>query len=333
MIGLMTAVLVATATCCEVRPVAGEAASLLPKDRQFKLVWNDEFNGTALDASKWMYRTNFWGRKAHWFATHADNAVEVRNGELHMKLVKRPDGQFVSPQLQTGEIMWDIPADPNAKGFWPLPARKPPLFEHRYGYYECRFRLQKKGGWWSAFWMQTASNGVTLDPATSGVEHDIMESFFPGDIIAHCFHYNGYGPDHQKFLLPRCEDAFAKEVTASVGSEDFHVIGLFWEPDGYTIYLDGVPRGPKVGGEGNEAVSHVPEFILLTTECKWYRTKRMTGLPHEDLEGAWAAKDDFVVDYVRVFDEVSAARSDGTKSRRPASAKATGRPEEWERDQ
>ena len=80
-------------------------------------------------------------------------------------------------------------------------------------------------------------------------------------------------------------------------------------------------------------MSHVPEFILLTTECKWYRTKKMTGLPHEDLEGAWAAKDDFVVDYVRVFDEVSAVRNDGAKGRRPVSAKASGRPEEWERGQ
>lgn len=327
----MIATVLLAAACHSVTPVAGEAVSFLPADREFKLVWNDEFNGNALDASKWMYRTNFWGRKAHWFATPEDNAVEVRDGKLHMKLVKRPDGQFVSPQLQTGELMWDIPADPNAKGFFPLPKRQPPLFEHRYGYYECRFRLQKKSGWWSAFWMQTASNGVTLDPATSGIEHDIMESFFPGDIIAACFHYNGYGPDHQKFLLPRCDDAFSEEGTAHVGSEDFHVMGLLWEPDGYTIYLDGVPRGPKVGNEGNEAVSQIPEFILLTTECKWYRTKKMTGLPHQDLEAAWAAKDDFVVDYVRVFDEVSRGGIAGGKGRKPVVSKGNNHPEEWER--
>ena len=24
---------------------------------------------------------------------------------------------------------------------------------HRYGYYECRCRLQQMPGWWSAFWM------------------------------------------------------------------------------------------------------------------------------------------------------------------------------------
>ena len=48
--------------------VEGRAPSLLPEGRSFRLVWHDEFDGTALDESKWSYRTNFWGRRAHWFA-------------------------------------------------------------------------------------------------------------------------------------------------------------------------------------------------------------------------------------------------------------------------
>ena len=47
---------------CEcVATVEGREASLLPKGRQFKLVWNDEFEGDRLDDSKWGWRTNFWG--------------------------------------------------------------------------------------------------------------------------------------------------------------------------------------------------------------------------------------------------------------------------------
>ena len=136
--------------CESVATVEGREASLLPKGRQFKLVWNDEFDGDRLDDSKWGWRTNFWGRPAHWFATPEDNAHEVKDGLLHLKLVKRPDGQFVSPQLQTGEIVWDVPPAENSKNFWPLPKRGKPKFTHRYGYYECRCRLQQKPGWWSA---------------------------------------------------------------------------------------------------------------------------------------------------------------------------------------
>ena len=98
--------------CESVATVNGREPSLLPKGRKFSLVWHDEFDGDALDASKWGWRTNFWGRSAHWFATPEDSAHEVKDGLLHLKLVKRPDGQFVSPQLQTGEIVWVPGASP-----------------------------------------------------------------------------------------------------------------------------------------------------------------------------------------------------------------------------
>ena len=100
--------------CREAEPVAGEAPSLLPRGKRFRLVWNDEFDGDALDGSKWGYRTTFWGRRAHWFATPDDGAVVVKDGLCHLKIVKRPDGQFVSPQLQTGELVWDVPRERKA---------------------------------------------------------------------------------------------------------------------------------------------------------------------------------------------------------------------------
>ena len=78
-----------TAQCKGVVAVEGREASLLPPGKKFKLVWNDEFDGDRLDASKWSYRTNFWGQRAYWFATPEDNAVEVKDGLLHLKLVKK----------------------------------------------------------------------------------------------------------------------------------------------------------------------------------------------------------------------------------------------------
>ena len=296
----------AETACVEARSVAGEAPSLLPRGKSFKLIWNDEFNGTQLDASKWSYRTNFWGRRAHWFAAPGDGAVEVKDGRVHLKIVKKGNGQFVSPQLQTGELMWDISWDENRKGFFPLPKREKPKFVHKYGYYECRFRLQRKEGWWSAFWMQTEQQGCTTDPAISGIEHDIMEAFHPGEIIAHCFHANGYSHDYLGFKTPRVKDAFETNAVVRVGSDDFHLIGMLWEPDGYAVFIDGVQHGPKVGTGEGEAVSHVPEFVLLTTECHPYRQDRMTKQPdaalRQTLEAAVAAGDAFVVDFVRVYD-------------------------------
>ena len=192
-----------TAQCKGVVAVEGREPSLLPQGKKFKLVWNDEFDGDRLDVSKWSYRTNFWGQRAYWFATPEDNAVEVKDGLLHLKIVKKADGQFVSPQLQTGELVWDVPHEENPKGFWPLPKREKAKFMHRYGYYECRCRLQQMPGWWSAFWMQTPTQGCSLDPRVAGIEHDIMESFEVGEVIPHHFHANGYGADYLGFSVPR----------------------------------------------------------------------------------------------------------------------------------
>lgn len=281
--------------CRAVEAVPGESPSLLPEGRNLRLVWHDEFDGDALDATKWGYRTNFWGRPAHWFAKPSDNAVEVRDGLLRLKLVRRPDGQFVSPQLQTGELMWDIPHEANPKGFWPLGRRERPKFLKRYGYFECRARLQQLPGWWSAFWMQSESQGVTLDPGVSGIEHDIMESFDPGEVIPACFHANGYGADYQGFRIPVVAENRMAMLT--VDKAAFHVFGMLWTPEGYEIYVDG-----RLRGKSAKAVSHVPEFVLLTTEAKWYRNGRMTGKGVPELEAAAAAGDAFVVDYVRVYD-------------------------------
>ena len=286
--------------CENVVAVEGREPSLLPKGKNFKLIWNDEFDGERLDDSKWGYRTNFWGRKAHWFATPEDNAVEVKDGLLRMKLLKRADGQFISPQLQTGEIIWDVPADQNGKGFWPFVKREKPKFMHRYGYYECRCRLQQKPGWSSAFWIQAPMQGCSLDPRRAGIEHDIMESFEPGKVIPHCFHFGGYGAEHRCFKSPRVKKN--ADGLLALDKTKFHVFGLLWEPDGYTVFINGKQHGPKVGRGRGEAVSETEEFILLTTEAKWFRNNRMTGKGVPELEKALG--DEFLVDYVRVYDIV-----------------------------
>ena len=288
--------------CTSRETVAGEPASLLPPGKDFKLVWHDEFNGTQLDTSKWGYRTNFWGRRAHWFAAPEDNAVEVKDGKVHLKIVKKPDGQFVSPQLQTGELLWDYVPLANPKGFWPLGKREPAKFTHKYGYYECRCRLQREADGGSAFWMQTEMQGASLDPAQAGIEQDIMESFVPGEVIPHWFHYNGYGADYKGFRTPRVKKE--SEGTIKLDKTQYHTFGLLWEPDGYTVFVDGVQHGEKVGREGKEAVSQTEEFILISTECRWYRNDRMTGKGAPGLENAAAKNDAFVVDFVRVYDIV-----------------------------
>ena len=282
--------------CENVEVIKNESPSMLPSGRKLKLSWNDEFNGDKLDTSKWSYRTNFWGQRAHWFAAPEDNAVEVKDGKAFLKLVKLPNGQFVSPQLQTGELLWDNVEVKNRKVFWPFAKREKPKFLQKYGYYECRCRLQQLPGWWSAFWMQTEAQGTTLDPRVSGIEHDIMESFAPGVVIPACFHYNGYGPDYKGFRIPDCPLKSLSNI--KLDEKEYHTFGLLWEPTGYSVYVDGRLRGKS---KAEDPVSQIPQFVLISTEAKWYRNDRMKGKGVPELEDAVKGNDAFIVDYVRVF--------------------------------
>jgi len=296
----------AAQTCRSCVAVAGEAPSLLPTDREFRLTWHDEFTGARLDDAKWSYRTNFWGKRADWFALPADNAVEVTNGLARLKIVRRTDGSFCSPQLQTGGLLWDDLQPASGPGVaWPFAPRQPPKFMHRYGYYECRAKLQAHEGWWTAFWLQAPANGATLDPRRSGVECDILESFTPGEHIVHAFHYNGCGKEYRRFnaqrapYTPTPDGAF--KLGFPIATNAFHTVGLLWEPDGYTVFVDGRQSGYKVGASGDEVVSQVEQFVLLTTELKGCR--KGTG-PEPAVADAWAAGDAFEVDFVRVYDLV-----------------------------
>ena len=285
--------------CESVAAVEGREPSLLPKGVKLNLVWHDEFDGDSLDDSKWSYRTNYWrrGGRANWFAAPEDGAVEVKDGLLRLKLLKKPDGQFVSPQLQTGELMWDMLQAGGSSTGWMLPNREKPKFMHRYGYYECRCRLQQMPGWWSAFWMQSPMQGCSLDPRRAGIEHDIMESFDPGEVIPHCFHANGFGAEYRGYKCPRVKEN--DEALLSLDKTQFHLFGMLWEPDGYTMFVDGRQHGPKVGRGEGESVSQTEEFVLLTTEAKWYRRNDK---PVPELEAAASSGDEFLVDYVRVYD-------------------------------
>lgn len=260
--------------------------SFLP-DGDWRLVWNDEFDGTELDTSKWGFRLNFWGKP---FDAYTDKGV-VLDGNSHIELHRvECNGCYVSPQLQTGSNSFDIPKNGtqnpwNQNEIWPLGPTEKPKFVHRYGYYECRCKFQNEPNvMWSAFWTQSPSIGTRFEPEWCGIESDIMECFESGKATTGNI-MGGYGVQFReegrvKYSLDDTKDGW-------------HYFGMNWQPDGYDFYCDG-----KLVSHCEEHVSHVPQFILLTTEVQGYRSSK----PYA-IEGEF--KDDaFIVDFVRVFDRV-----------------------------
>jgi beta-glucanase (GH16 family) len=272
----------------------GHADSFLPEGKGWKMVWNDEFDGTELDTSKWGFRRNFWGKP---FPTFTDEGIEL-DGKSHMRMhLIEKDGEFYSPHLQTGSLTYDLPKDTD--GFWPFGKYEEPKFMHKFGYYEIRCRLPKNDGWHAAFWLQAPAVGGHPNPKYGGIECDIMENYrqhkFNEIICGNLwdgYGKNGKGNGHFKYQFEETVDGW-------------HYYAVDWSKNGYVFYADG-----KEVGRVDAPVSEVEQFILVSTECAGYRgdgfsapKDHKAGTPCELLKEA--VPDYFEVDHVRVFDEVS----------------------------
>ncbi len=265
--------------------VENHAPSLLPDGKHFQLVWQDEFDGTELDTSKWDYRLSMMGKE---HPAWTDKGVHLDGEGNCVFTLTTEDGRPVSSQLQTGYNFMDAVVERTKFGDdhlqWNIGKLRENKFVHAHGYFECRCRLQKSPGWWTAFWLQSPIIGTSLDPAYTGAEVDIMESFSPGRVVGHNVFTGGYGLDMKREQVGGDLD---------IDTDTFHTYGVLWDENGYVFYVDGVEDGRVT-----THISHCPQFILISTEVNGYRHAT-----HAPTEEAYAAVGDtFLVDYVRVYD-------------------------------
>lgn len=227
-----------------------------PDGKSWKVIWHDEFEGDSLDETKWTYRPD-GKRKGGWWSK---KAISLDG-----------DGHLVITTFMGGDKPTDGCVTTQGK------------FEHSFGYYVARVKLQKEPGHWSAFWITGTGVGRVGDGGRDGTEIDIMEKPWLDDRVQHAFHWDGYGKDHKS-------EGFKAKVPGVM--DGWRTFGLLWLPDEYIFYVDGKETWrSKAGG-----VCQVPQYMLLSDEIgSWAGDITKAKLP-----------DRFLVDYVRVYDLVDA---------------------------
>jgi beta-glucanase (GH16 family) len=205
-------------------PMSGKKFS--PQKLGYHLSWEDNFNGSQLDTTKWKVR-GIGKRRLDWVNKEA---VRVEDGCLKLYALQKGD------TLMSGAVGTQD------------------LFMSKYGYYECRAQLQKSPGVWGAFWIQSKQISQGEDPAVYGAEIDIMEFFkkLGTDIVSHNVHW-AYGPHQQS---THGMQSYLKGV-----SEGFHTFALEWLPDKYIFYVDGYKFYVVTQG-----ISHIDEYMILSME-------------------------------------------------------------------
>lgn len=192
----------------------------------YELEWNDEFDGTELDTSKWGYRlgqrrTGFW----------VEDAVQLDGkGNLNMSAYEK-DGQRCSGAIETFKTYMTC-----------------------YGYFEMRCDLSDGEGHWPSFWIQTPTfRKFQNDPGRGGAEIDIMEYWvLTPRKIHNSVHWNGLDDK----LITRTKASNIPNL-----NKGFNVIGVEWTPTEYVFYVDG-----KEIFRVEEGISHIEEFMILSDE-------------------------------------------------------------------
>lgn len=166
------------------------------------------------------------------------------------------------------------------------------LFAQAFGYFECRVKLPKSQGLWSAFWLQSSNMRKVGNDGEDGTEIDVYESAFLNSKtsrMGHALLWDGYGKDGKvaDYIGELEQDLY----------DGYHTFALKWTPDYYVFYIDG--KATWATDEGG--VSKVKEFLRLTVEID-----AGDGFgPHGQKIGQFSHNNenngDFLIDYVKVW--------------------------------
>lgn len=181
--------------------------SVEPKG-DWKLVWQENFNGPELDRAQWAVEqttpTNP-GIEEDDFADHPDQ-VRVEDGKLILSAIKKPDGRYLVGLVNT-----------RARTSW------------MYGRFEARIKVPTGAGAAPQFWMMPDIPTFETWPIQG--EIDIMEILGREPNVLHgTIHYERSNR-HRDHGVLRASKSFA---------DDYHVYAIEWERGIFKWFVDGI---------------------------------------------------------------------------------------------
>jgi beta-glucanase (GH16 family) len=256
-----------------------------------KLVWSDEFDGSTLNSANWSYEIGdacdqgFCGWGNNELQYYRSQNTSVKDGFLTITARKESFGsrQYTSSRIRTKNLV-DI----------------------KYGRIEARMKMPIGRGIWPAFWMLPTENIYGGWPKSG--EIDIMEYLGHEPQKIHgTLHYGQDSPNNRS--------TSASFTTNGKGfNEDFHDYAIEWNATSIKWYIDGYLYSTKTTQDlGGSFWPFIQKFHLLLNLA---------------VGGNWPGSPDFstvfpqeyIVDYVRVYDLVDQPYLSGNQSAESGSA-------------
>lgn len=246
------------------------------KPETWKMVWNDEFEGSTIDTTKWNHVRGGGGygnNELQYYTDRVENA-RIENGQLvieaHQEHVQ--GNAYTSAKLTT-----------EGKGSW------------TYGKFEIRAKMPQGKGIWPAIWMMPEDSNLYSGWPASG-EIDIMELLGHEPSTIHgTLHY---GQPHEQ------SQGSYTLTDGTTFADDYHTFAVEWEPGEFRFYVDGVlyakqndwfSKNPQEGGEYTYPAPFDRDFFMqlnLAVGGNWPGNPDQTTLFPQKM----------LVDYVRVYE-------------------------------
>ncbi len=217
-------------------PLGVASAQAVPS---WSTVWFDDFEGAALDRSRWSPEESCWGggnNERQCYTDRPEN-IAVENGVLKLKARKE---RFRGPLYPEG--MRDDRAGVRLQRYTSGKIRTRNLASWTYGRFSARMKLPEGQGTWPAFWMMPNDDAYGQWPLSG--EIDIMEAVnlntpcdeCPGGIetrTSAALHFGDRQPDNTYFTKKTKGDPQASP------SDDWHVYTVEWAEGLIQWFVDG----------------------------------------------------------------------------------------------
>jgi beta-glucanase (GH16 family) len=245
------------------------------------LEWNDEFEGSELDTTKWVaYHLPHWSSRERSAPnyTFRDGTLVLQITEAQAPWCPEFDGALRASTLQTGLFAGPVGSKQGQLRFNPqLVVREAQtnvrLYTPRYGYFECRAKCSSGAANHVSLWMI----GYEDVPEHCGAI-DMFEVF--GRDVGATSAVVGYGVhawDDKRLIEEFYRDPMAIDATA------FHIYALEWTPSHIDFYVDNRPIRRI-----HQSPNYSQQLMLSIFEQ-----------PGDDRDTAYPKE--FVVDYVRGY--------------------------------
>jgi beta-glucanase (GH16 family) len=265
----------------------GEVQSGFPyNDSHWHLVWNDEFDGSSIDGSKWNVDdgTYHQGNNAAYYMA---SQVSVSDGALSIVAKTGIPSGYSSWQNSGGGIWNQYMAFTSGR----ITTKN--KLNISAGYVEARMFLADDYGTWPAFWL--LPNSGQWPPELDVMEHPIAVGVNGSVDPTTCFFQATHGANNHN------TGGF---YNTSASLQGWHTYGLAWsDTDGwFNFYLDGNLVSHQVNSDCNQNTGLQGMYMILNNACGgWADSDHNLYNGAVDRNGQTWTSSPFYVDYVRVF--------------------------------